>query len=347
MPSSRNTRRFYFLNMSITGVRRVVLTPQAILQRISEYDIFRFYMPDKMWKPNQATLSPFRNEENPSFVIGNKHGSLSFIDFADSDKRGDCFTFVKLLFNLSSIDEVLRMIDRDFGLGISSVPVNDYKKIIAEYKQPEDLGKRYSLIQAETRAFTHEELAYWNMYYQSLDDLRVNHIYSIKHLYLNRKKFCLNDDELRFGYFYNGGYWKLYRPFASKKNKWISNVPLDTAYGLGNLNSNFNTLVCKSLKDYMVCLKIYPYVCHVQNESLAAFSHETVAYIKEHSKEVYYGGDSDKPGKEASYAITGAFGFKHINPPDMLLPDIKDFADWGRYKGLETVREHFIKKGLI
>ena len=88
-------------------------------------------------------------------------------------------------------------------------------------------------------------------------------------------------------------------------------------------------------------------MCHVQNESLAAFSHETVTYLKEHSKEVYYGGDSDSPGKQASYAITQAFGFKHINPPDELLKEgIKDFADWARYKGLEEVENHFVKKGL-
>ena len=101
----------------IQGDIKVRLTPQAVLNKISEYDIFRFYMPDKNWKINNATLSPFRNESNPSFVIGNKRGFLSFIDFGDTSKRGDCFTFVKMLFNLSSIDDVLRMIDKDFGLG--------------------------------------------------------------------------------------------------------------------------------------------------------------------------------------------------------------------------------------
>jgi len=335
----------------ITGVKKVTLTTEAILRRISEYDIFRYYMPNTQWKPNDATISPFprsdgRIENNPSFVIGNKHGNLSFIDFTDTSLRGDCFTFVKLLLHIPTLDEVLKTIDRDFGLGISTGQVGNYKKIVGQYQQPEDLGKRYSLVQVSTRQFTHNELAYWNLYYQDIEDLRANHIYSIKELYLNKKRFPLNDNELRFGYLYDG-YWKIYRPFADKRSKWVpNNVPLNMMRGLDNLNKEYNSLILDSLKDYMVCRKIYEYVAHSQNESLAAFSHENIAYIKENSKEVFYGGDSDAPGKQASYAITSAFGFKHINPPDNLLPSVKDWAGWGKDRGLKELENHFIKKGL-
>ena len=65
----------------INGKRKINLTPEAILDKISEYDIFRYYMPDHDWKLNKVTYSPFRTENNPSFVIGNKRGFISFIDF--------------------------------------------------------------------------------------------------------------------------------------------------------------------------------------------------------------------------------------------------------------------------
>ena len=336
---------FYLCNM-ITGKKRETLTIEAVLKKLTPYDVFRWYMPTKDWKLNHVTLSPFRNERNPSFIIGNKHGTLSFVDFGDTSKRGDCFKFVQLLFNLRSIDDVLKMIDRDFGLGISSgKSTGEYKKITSEYKQPE-ADKRYSMIQVVTRKFTNEELAYWNAYHQDLQDLKDNNIYSIKKVYLNKQLFSINDNELRFGYFYDG-HWKIYRPFADRKRKWLSNVPLTKSYGLKNLNNEHNSLICKSLKDYMVCKKIYPHVCHVQNESLASFSEETIDFINKNSKDVFYGGDSDKPGKDASFAITREFGFNHINPPDNLLPNIKDFADWGKEKGLEELKNHFIKKRLF
>jgi len=152
----------------IKGKRREQLTPETILSKISEYDIFKWYMPNP-WKMNNVTYSPFRSENNPSFIIGNKYGNLSFIDFADTSKRGNCFVFVKLLFNLSSIDDVLRLIDRDFGLGISTKNIEDVKRVVPEYKQPESLGKRYSLIQVVTRKFTNEELEYWNQLMKNLN----------------------------------------------------------------------------------------------------------------------------------------------------------------------------------
>jgi DNA primase len=330
----------------IKGKKKVKLTSDAILERINEYDIFRFYMPDKTWKLNQVTHSPFRKENNPSFLIGTRKGYVSFVDFADTSKRGDCFTFVKLLYNLSTHDDVLKLIDKDFGLGIASgAPTEEYKKIVATYKQPE-LTKRNALIQVVTRKFTKSELDYWNQYHQSVDDLRANNVYAIKKLFLNKSLFYIKETELAFGYLYEG-HWKIYRPYADRNNKWLSNVPLTTSWGLNNLNKDKNTLICKSLKDYMVCRKVYKNVCGVQNESIAAFSEDTVNRIKDSSKIVFYGGDSDRPGKEASFAITEAFGFKHINPPDRLLPKIKDFADWAKAEGLESLVNHFKQKQLL
>jgi hypothetical protein len=245
-----------------------------------------------------------------------------------------------------NLNQALQKIDQDFGLGISSTSSVDYKQITGQYKQPEELGKRYCLIQVVTRPFTQEELKYWGEFYQTIDDLRANNIYSIKSLFLNKSKYLLNDNELRFGYLYNG-YWKLYRPFAEKRHKWLSNVPLSMAYGLNNLSPDSSTLITKSLKDMLVCRKVYEHVCHVQNESLAAFSPKSVEYIKENSADIFLGYDSDAPGKQASYAVTNAFGWKHVNTPDRLLPDVKDFAGWARKEGLAAVKTHLLKKLVI
>jgi hypothetical protein len=330
----------------ICGKRTKKLTPDGILELISSFDIFKYYMPDNSWKINQATNSPLRKDKNPSWLIGNKNGILHFNDFA-TGQRGDCFEFVKQLFHMSTINEVLHKIDQDFNLGISSGEIGDYKKIVNQYHQPEELGKRYCLIQVVTRKFTNSELKFWGEYHQSLEDLRANNIYSIKSLYLNKSKFALKDEELRFGYLYEGGWWKLYFPEREKKHKWLSNVPLVTVYGLNNLMSSKNAIITKSLKDYLVCKKVYENVAHVQNESIAAFSKETVEYINNNSKEVFLGFDSDVAGKAASFLITKAFGWKHINTPDRLLPQINDFAGWAKLEGLDVIREHFIKKGLI
>ncbi len=333
--------------MAIQGKKKADLDINTILDKVSEFSIYSYYMPNKDWKLNEITHSPFSKDKNPSFIIGTKLGHITHIAFNDTDKRGDCFEFVKQLFSLSTLNDVLERIDQDMGLGIKGVK-KDYEKIVATYDQPE-VTKRNSFIQVSTRAFTKDELAYWNLYHQDITDLRDNNIYSIKALYFNRSKFPLKDGELRFGYYYpEGGFWKIYFPYNERKRKWFGNVPLQTSWGTENLRKDKNSLICKSKKDYMVSKKVHPYVCGIQNESLAAFSMEFIEEVKEKSDEVFYGGDSDKPGKEASFAITKAFSLKHINPPDPLLQECcKDFADMGRFKGLKELENHFLKKKLI
>jgi hypothetical protein len=332
--------------MAIQGKKKKELTMDSIMEKLSDYDIFRYYMPTKNWELNEVTYSPFREENNPSFLIGNKRGYISYIDFGDTSKRGDCFSFVKQLYNLSTLDDVLKMIDRDFKLGITSgVDTGEYKKITGEYKQPE-VTKRNSLIQVISRKFTKEELAYWNEYHQDIEDLRKNNIYSIKKLFLNKKVFFLKDTELRFGYFYDG-HWKIYRPFASKKEKWMpNNVPITAMDGKDNLRKDQKAFINKSKKDKMVVEKVYPYSIGVQNEGIACFSPENVDFIKENSTEQILGFDSDDTGVKNSQQITQIFNFGYCNVPRFYAP-IKDFADLGKTHGLKEIEKIFKLKGII
>ena len=333
----------------IRGKRLVKLTPESVLDKISEYDIFRYYMPNHDWVLNRVTYSPFRQENNPSFVIGNKRGFLSFIDFADTSKRGNCFDFVKALYNLPTFDDVLRLIDKDFGLGITTGKgTGEYKQIVSAYKQP-DIEKRYSLIQVKTRKFTQEELAYWAQYHQSIDDLHANNIYSIKSLYLNKSKFPLKETELRFGYLYEGQYWKIYRPFADKKSKWMpNNVPITSMDGKEDIKNCKVAFINKSKKDYMVMKKIFPCSCAVQNEGIGCFSPENVEYLKANSDVQILSFDSDVTGVTNSQQITKLFDFGYANVPRKYLAEgIKDWADLAKIHGLEAIENYLKTKKLL
>jgi hypothetical protein len=332
----------------ITGKKKVSLTRENVLLRISTYDIFKYYMPNDNWSVNNATISPFREEKNPSFVIGNRGGNLSFIDFADTSYKGDCFTFVKKLYNLDSMDAILKMIDSDFGLGISEGKTNqNYKKITKEYKQPEAKGKRYALVQCLTRSFTGEELAYWNEFHQDISDLKREQVYSVSKVYLNKKLFTLSDTELRFGYFYDG-HWKIYRPFANKKVKWVpNNVPITHMEGKENIINVKNAVINKSKKDYMVMKKVYPHTCAIQNEGEACFSAENLQFLKANSDIQTLSFDSDVTGVKNSLQITKKFDFGYVNTPRMYLREnIKDWAELGRMYGLDTVEACLKEKGI-
>ena len=340
-------RVFYFKAM-IQGRKRTKLTPDSILEKISEYDIYKFYMPHQNWKINVVTYSPFRNEKNPSFIVGYRGGALRFVDFGDSSKKGGCFNFVMTLFNVS-LNDALLMIDRDFDLGIvTASSTKNYERIVADYAQPTATSKREYFIQVKTRKFTNEELAYWNGYYQDIDDLRANNVYSIDTVYLNKQKFPIKDTELRFGYLYEG-HWKIYRPFADKKNKWMpNNVPITMMDGLDDITDCDVAFINKSKKDYMVMKKVFPCCCAVQNEGMGCFSEENVEFIKENSERQILSFDSDETGVKNSKLISDKFGFDYCNVPRIYLDEgIKDWADLARIHGLKTIEKYLTQKELI
>lgn len=332
----------------IKGKRRLKLTAESVLEKISDYDIFMRYMPDKSWKLNHVTYSPFRQERNPSFLIGNKHGFISFIDFADTNLRGNCFHFVKLLFSFATHDDVLKHIDKDFGLGIlSGSSTEDYKQIVSQYKQPE-ITKRNSLIQVITRKFNTTELEYWNQYHQSVDDLRANNVYAIKKVYLNKQLFYIKESELTFGYLYDG-HWKIYRPFGDKKNKWVpNNVPITAMDGKDDISNCKVAFINKSKKDYMVMKKVFPCSCAVQNEGIGCFSHENLEFLKANSDKQILSFDSDVTGVQNSQQITKLFDFEYANVPRKYLKEgIKDWADLAKAHGMSTIENYLKQKDLL
>jgi hypothetical protein len=337
--------------MPINGRMRLKpLKAESILEKVSEYDIFRYYMPNSDWKPNNVTFSPFRSEKTPSFMIGNKHGRLTFIDFGDTSKRGSCFDFVKMMFNILDYQDVLKMIDRDLGIGLSrETNTQEYKRIVTEYKQPVRMQKTYSNIQVVTKKFTKEELAYWNQYHIDIQDLKDNNVYSVSKVYLNKQLFPAPLDELRFGYLY-GDKWKIYRPYAKdKRSKWVpNNVPITAMDGKENIKDCDVAFINKSKKDYMVMKKLFPCSCAVQNEGLGCFSPENVEYIKSNSASQILSFDSDITGVENSQQITQLFDFDYCNVPRKYLSEgIKDWADLARVHGLKAIEEYLISKELI
>jgi len=331
----------------IKGKVRIELTAENILKLVSDFDIFRYFMPNKKWKINEVTNSPFREDKNPSLLIGNKNGYLSFVDFGDSSKHGDAFEFVKALHGCT-YDEALRIVDKELGLGICDTSnVGEYKKIVSEYKQPEeDTEKHTVMIQVITRRFTNSELQYWEKYGITKEELIAEHVYSIDKIFLNRKRFPVKNDELRFGYLYEGRYWKLYFLDRGKKHKWLSNVPLTILDGKEAIKDCDVAFITKSKKDKILLKKIHPHVTATQNESIGCFSPENVEYIKANSKRQVILYDSDDPGVQSCQQITKLFGFEYCNPPRKYLPEVKDFSDMAMKYSLEEV-EKFIKGKLL
>ena len=331
--------------MAIQGTKKKELTRENIFKLITEYDVYRAFFGN--FTINKVTKNHLRGEHVSSFLIKSKYNRLFHIDFSDSYWRGGCIDLVQQIYSCSYM-EALNIIDVHFCLGFTTDVVKDYKKTITSYPQPELEDKKYATIQCVTRKFTNEELAYWNMFYQDVEDLKREHVYSIKTIYLNKERFSFKETDLRFGYLYEDK-WKIYFPYQEPKRKWLpNNVPIDHLEGKENIINCDVALISKSKKDKMVLKKVFSCVCATQSENVACFSEENVKFLKENSKKQILSMDSDKAGVKNSQMITKLFDFEYVNTPRSYLSDgINDWAQLACDYGIETVEKILKRKKII
>lgn len=342
--------------MKLLGKKKKQLTKESILELIDSYSIYRYYYGD--FKMNQVHVNHLRGETNPSMIIGNKFGEITHKDMGAYSWRGNCFSLVQQIHGNCSFYEALKIIDRDFNLGISFNKTSTTK--IITWKTPEiSVIKPPPIIQFTSRNPTNAELAYWNSYTLSLDDLKKENVYFPKSIYRNKEKLPLGD-LLTFIYYYPDiQKIKIYRPFAEKRTKstpafqwkWDnSGIPFDYCEGLQDVDTCKFSYLTKSKKDKMVLRKILATNCvvDVQAEDPSCINDETVNHLKANSEIQITLFDNDKKGKESSQWLTDTHQFKHCNVPDKYNAEgITDFADLCRDYGPERVIQHFKQKELI
>ncbi len=343
----------------IKGRQKSKLTKEAILEKISTYDIYRLYQGP--FKVNQVAVNHHRGEKDPSLIIGNKvSNNLTHKDLGDYSWRGDCFHFVMQVHHCD-FTTALRLIDRDFGLGLQAGQIIEIKPSVITWEAPEIEIKRAPIFQVVYYSkMSQRGLDYWAKFGQGEDDLKREKIYQPKEIWRNKRKIALGD-LLTFGYFYESiGKWKIYRPFAPKKTdktpinqwKWDSNVPFDHVDNLSAIKPDCSRVyLTKSKKDRMVLMKALQTDCMAdfQAEDPACVTPQAISLF-EQVQDRWVVSDNDKKGKEFSWWLTNNHKFKHANVPDKYLveePKCTDFADLCYHYGMETVVNYFKNKGLL
>lgn len=331
----------------VTGKVKEELNAEAILKRVSEYDIYRFYIGyDFPLGKVMPSPMPGRRDSHPSFIVGAKYNFLYHLDFADSRYRGNCFQFVMQKEMLPNYNSALQKIDRDFGLGIRETPLIDVQKPVFVQPTIENTEiTRFTVVY--TDRYTQEELEYWRQFYITKEELKENEVYAVRKFLINRHLQPMRKGELTFGYKL-GEFWKIYRPYACKDRKWKNNIPSNRVENLEVVMGQPKVIVTKSRKDRIVLQKFLPKeVCSVQSEGIHVLDDESIRALRL-SKEVFINYDADEPGKRSSWEVTTEFGFKHLNVPDMYLAEgIKDFADLIKVYGPDKVGKYLQLKGII
>lgn len=241
--------------MDFTLVNKQSLNKNDILSKVSEEQIFSFYLRRDI-QNKKLFRSPLRNDKNPTCsMFRNNSGTVIFKDFATGDYL-NCFGFVMKLFNCS-YHEALDIIANDFNICHNPLIKKNRGKIVS--KDVKVSEKETSEIQVQIQDFTENELKWWGKYGITLNILNKYRVYSCKYVWLNKQLFNESKQHFPiFGYYgnkYQGKeLWRIYYPKTKNSFKFMGNWPSKKIQGYDQLPKKGNLLVItKSLKDVM-CL---------------------------------------------------------------------------------------------
>jgi len=322
---------------------------EKIFEKLTSFDIFYFYFP---FEEGMLYNSPFRRDSTPSFNIyySQENRQYFYKDFGLNG--GDAINFVCQLFGLSYYD-ACKKISHDFGLDSK-----DYKELTGIKQEALSIPKKEHkefIIKFLPRAFNNDELAYWNQYGISEDDLRNEEIYCASRLLINNKEQYLKKNELKFIYrFTNDGEpfkKKIYTPY-SENYKWFGSVSQKQIEGLKKLPMSSNVvLIQKSRKDRICTNKVFSDVISTQNEHEKAIPLEIDEFLNKNYDAKFCIFDIDETGINANKKLNSR-GYGWINLPKKYLElGAKDFSDiikiLGIKKGYKILEEELKKKQII
>lgn len=274
------------------------LTKKNILNKISEYDIFVFYI-NGFNQLGKKFRSELRKDNNPTCSI-KRVGLNSFIyrDFATTDSL-DCFSYIQKKFDLSFIQSLAK-INSDFNLNlVSDIEFIPSGKIPIVHKIENLPISEYKNIKVKKRKWNSLDKMFWHSSIGiSSKDLEKELIFPISCFFINDIYYKAEPVAYCYLNYTEDGeeVYKIYQPF-DKNFKWISNYNNNTLFG-NELNlAPFDSkilIITKSLKD-TVTLKLLGFNVvnpPAENSSLNKFFTRNPSYLN-NSLLLY---DNDNPG---------------------------------------------------
>lgn len=314
------------------------LTAEHILELVSEEEIFRHYFGHE-FRIGVCYVSNLRGDDSsPSLnFYYNENGRLRYKDFGHS--QGSCFDYVKELYGVSFY-ESLKIINQDFGLGFSGstrATQLRYEKFLKDFQ------KEYKNIQFEERKFNLTDLSYWAEQGISHKTLKYFDAYATSKLWVNGKlRWVHSDTNPIYTYYFRAeDKVKGYRPFAEKKNKWITNAG-EVLQGLAKLpEEHLNLLIItKSYKDVFLWHEYGIAAVAPQGEG-HYIKPKIVDYLWTKTDNIIVNYDNDEPGVKASLKLTEDIGAGYWNiPKHHNVKDITDFRKtYGKSKFEELIKQ--------
>lgn len=293
-----------------------LLTRDNILNRVSEYHVFAYYLGFN-FTIGKAFTSPFRKDKTPSFcVFRTTSNNLMYKDFATGD-TGDMFSLIERKYGLNFYSTLLQ-INKDFNLKLYfnpnlGSPTTSIQGFLAD--EVREVHKGYTDIQIQLRKWEYLDIEYWQQFGIDETLLQYFRVFPTAYTTLNGHLWSIHNKlNPCYAYLFKdkfGEYsYKLYKPLETDKTKkWICNAnPEHVLQGYDRLaKTNKILIITKSLKDVIVLRTLGFQAIAVQAESIL-ISEEYMRILKLRFEKIYLLFDFDLGG------IKGAKRFRKKYP---------------------------------
>ena len=292
------------------------LHTDVILGKITEYDIFMYYIPS-FKELRKKFNSELREDKSPTVYITPYNGKLLYKDFGNPDHTFDCFNYVKHKYGCSFIG-ALRIIDCDFNLNLSSKKemINFTMGYMGYRQKTPKFIKTQVILQKKKRAWNKKDEKFWSKYLISKKTLLKFAVEPISHFWVNEIRFSCKSISYAFKF---KNRYKIYSPYEST-NKWLSNTRKADVQGFNQLpKSGDRLIITSSLKDVM-CLYSAGYHSIAMQSEMQMPDEKLISELKKrfNTIDILYDNDFDKernPGQTMAKKICDLYGFNNICIP--------------------------------
>lgn len=320
--------------------RRLYISVANILEATNGgYDIFKYYLGNV----GRLMQRPWgKKEKKLSWGIFPREGVWFWKDQA-TEETGTAIHFVERFFGLD-FKQAKDKICWDFGLGGQEINASPVK---ITWEKP-DIEKDFTDIVFTSQPFKKQHHEFWNCVEVEESYCNKYGCYAIKDLAINRRRINVGINEAAFVYISNEERsYKIYFPGRKKGDRFRNNVSYHYLWNYERVQKCDDLIVQKSMKDLIVTSLISPCVIATQAEAVKIFDQNVVDNINKISKSpwIWYGSDWD--GVKKCKEITDTNGWKYINTPKNLLPDINDAYGYVKRFGIKSLEEFMRNKNLI
>jgi hypothetical protein len=317
------------------------LTLDELLKRVTEYDIYHYYLGNK-FKVNHVMSSPFHEDKHPSFgVFKSDTGALLWKD-QSTGKVGNVVTFVKEIEDFYHNKQALKHIYNKFVKG-EIVSTKEGLRVKEYFNR---LRRNISI---KRQNFTKNDDEYWGKYQISRETLKKFNVFPIEFFWVDDmlQTFRYSKEQPMYAYKIFDKF-KIYRPYSEyKKDKWRTNCASIDIQGYEQLPDTGDLLILtKSLKDVMVFYELGYTSVALQSEN-DKLNHKIYTDLSERFKKIVILFDNDRPGIEAAIKLADEYNLPYtmIDSSNLTLYNVKDISDYismfGKEQTIELLKSLF------